>query len=111
MSQGRDSSSSSACSTCASMETGVTSPSSSVHTCSSHDSSVSRSLSYPPQMSRNSLGSRPGTSEPPYAPFLSHAPPPADSWIEVETTPTEYRLNVKLPGFKRDGMYVYQNSI
>lgn len=100
------SSSSSTCSTCASLETGATSPSSSLHTCNSQDSSVSRSLSYPPQMSRNPLGSssRPATSEPPYAPFLSHAPPPADSWIEVETTPTEYRLNVKLPGFKRDGM-------
>ncbi|KAJ7693359.1 hypothetical protein B0H17DRAFT_906799, partial [Mycena rosella] len=39
-----------------------------------------------------------------YEPFLSHAPPPVDSWIEVETTPAEYRLIVRLPGFKRDGI-------
>ncbi|KAJ7141399.1 hypothetical protein C8R44DRAFT_604424 [Mycena epipterygia] len=39
-----------------------------------------------------------------YEPFLSHAPPPVDSWIEVETTPGEYRLIVRLPGFKRDGI-------
>ncbi|KAH0589513.1 hypothetical protein H2248_005251 [Termitomyces sp. 'cryptogamus'] len=37
-------------------------------------------------------------------PFLSHAPPPPDSWIEVETRTSEYRLNVRLPGFKRDGI-------
>ncbi|GLB37032.1 hypothetical protein LshimejAT787_0400830 [Lyophyllum shimeji] len=37
-------------------------------------------------------------------PFLSHAPPPPDSWIEVETTHSEYRLVVRLPGFKRDGI-------
>ncbi|ESK92091.1 hypothetical protein Moror_10263 [Moniliophthora roreri MCA 2997] len=43
-------------------------------------------------------------TQPPYAPFLSHMPPPADSWIEVQTTPQEYRLNVRLPGFKRDGI-------
>ncbi|KAK7473130.1 hypothetical protein VKT23_001231 [Stygiomarasmius scandens] len=43
-------------------------------------------------------------ASPAYAPFLSHLPPPADSWIEVETSPTEYRLNVRLPGFKRDGI-------
>ena len=39
-----------------------------------------------------------------YEPFLSHAPPPADSWIEVETTAGEYRLTVRLPGFRRDGI-------
>ncbi|KAJ7217686.1 hypothetical protein GGX14DRAFT_597350, partial [Mycena pura] len=39
-----------------------------------------------------------------YEPFLSHAPAPADSWIEVETIPAEYRLLVHLPGFKRDGI-------
>ncbi|KAJ7733602.1 hypothetical protein B0H14DRAFT_2996333 [Mycena olivaceomarginata] len=27
-----------------------------------------------------------------YEPFLNHAPPPVDSWIEVETTQGEYRL-------------------
>ncbi|KIM45288.1 hypothetical protein M413DRAFT_66521 [Hebeloma cylindrosporum] len=41
---------------------------------------------------------------PPYVPFLSHAPPPPDSWIQVETTPTEYRLHVRLPGFSREGI-------
>lgn len=40
----------------------------------------------------------------PYDPFLSHAPPPADSWIQVETSQGEYRLNVRLPGFRRDGI-------
>ncbi|KAJ7347041.1 hypothetical protein DFH08DRAFT_700730 [Mycena albidolilacea] len=40
----------------------------------------------------------------PYEPFLNHAPPPVDSWIEVETTQGEYRLIVRLPGFKRDGI-------
>lgn len=39
-----------------------------------------------------------------FEPFLSHAPPPADSWIEVETRAGEYRLNVRLPGFKRDAI-------
>ncbi|KAF8070112.1 hypothetical protein FPV67DRAFT_1393871, partial [Lyophyllum atratum] len=37
-------------------------------------------------------------------PFLSHAPPPPDSWIEVETSNSEYRLVVRLPGFRRDGI-------
>ncbi|KAG6914985.1 hypothetical protein DXG01_014043 [Tephrocybe rancida] len=37
-------------------------------------------------------------------PFLSHAPPPLDSWIEVETSTGEYRLVVRLPGFRRDGI-------
>ncbi|RDB16861.1 hypothetical protein Hypma_002508 [Hypsizygus marmoreus] len=37
-------------------------------------------------------------------PFLSHAPPPPDSWIQVETTPMEYKLVVRLPGFRRDGI-------
>ncbi|KAH9485557.1 hypothetical protein JR316_0002467 [Psilocybe cubensis] len=43
-------------------------------------------------------------SQPPYVPFLSHAPPPPDSWIQVETTMNEYRLNVRLPGFSREGI-------
>lgn len=45
-----------------------------------------------------------GRRSAPYEPFLSHAPPPADSWIEVETTQQEYKLNVRLPGFKRDAI-------
>jgi len=43
-------------------------------------------------------------SQAPYVPFLSHAPPPADSWIEVETTQNEYKLHVRLPGFTREGI-------
>lgn len=43
----------------------------------------------------------------PYEPFLSHAPPPADAHIHVESTDQEYRLIVKLPGYKRDAMYVF----
>ncbi|KAJ7495847.1 hypothetical protein B0H11DRAFT_1716419 [Mycena galericulata] len=59
----------------------------------------------PPLGSRTSAtsqGSRASGAS--YEPFLSHAPPPVDSWIEVETTPGEYRLIVRLPGFKRDGI-------
>ncbi|CAK5281390.1 unnamed protein product [Mycena citricolor] len=51
---------------------------------------------------RSSMSSR--SSGASYEPFLSHAPPPVDSWIEVETTPADYKLVVKLPGFKRDGI-------
>ncbi|KAF9567953.1 hypothetical protein CPC08DRAFT_625855 [Agrocybe pediades] len=43
-------------------------------------------------------------SQPAYVPFLSHAPPPPDSWIEVETTQSEYKLHVRLPGFSREGI-------
>lgn len=43
----------------------------------------------------------------PYEPFLAHAPPPQDSYIAVDTKPAEYRLLVRLPGFKRDAMYVH----
>jgi hypothetical protein len=45
-------------------------------------------------------------SRAPYEPFLSDAPPPPDSWIAVETSPVEYRLVVRLPGFRRDAMCV-----
>lgn len=40
----------------------------------------------------------------PYAPFLSHAPAPPDCRIEIETTPSAYWLNVRLPGFTREGI-------
>ncbi|KAL5507232.1 hypothetical protein ACEPAH_6688 [Sanghuangporus vaninii] len=40
----------------------------------------------------------------PHEPFLSHAPPPADTYITVETTETEYRLIVRLPGYNRDAI-------
>ncbi|KAI0744110.1 hypothetical protein C8Q80DRAFT_879161 [Daedaleopsis nitida] len=42
----------------------------------------------------------------PYEPFLAHAPPPQDSFIAVDTKPAEYRLLVRLPGFKRDAITV-----
>ncbi|KAH9892648.1 hypothetical protein C8Q73DRAFT_746465 [Cubamyces lactineus] len=42
----------------------------------------------------------------PYEPFLAHAPPPQDSYIAVDTKPTEYRLIVRLPGFRRDAITV-----
>ncbi|KAJ6594285.1 hypothetical protein B0H19DRAFT_919334 [Mycena capillaripes] len=54
--------------------------------------------------SRSSNSSSVRSSGASYEPFLSHAPPPVDSWIEVETTQAEYRLIVRLPGFKRDGI-------
>lgn len=47
----------------------------------------------------------------PYEPFLSHAPPPADAHIDVETTDQEYRLIVRLPGYKRDAMFVFHDNI
>ncbi|KAJ7307758.1 hypothetical protein DFH08DRAFT_719983 [Mycena albidolilacea] len=39
-----------------------------------------------------------------YETFISHEPPPTDSWITVETTPGEHRLLVRLPGFQRNGI-------
>lgn len=45
-------------------------------------------------------------SRAPHEPFLSDAPPPPDSWIAVETSAVEYRLVVRLPGFRRDAMCV-----
>ncbi|KAI0297090.1 hypothetical protein BC826DRAFT_907907, partial [Russula brevipes] len=39
-----------------------------------------------------------------HEPFLSDAPPPPDSWIAVETSPVEYRLVARLPGFRRDAI-------
>jgi hypothetical protein len=43
-------------------------------------------------------------SQAPYFPFLSHAPSPENSWIEVETLQHEYKLHVRLPGFAQDGI-------
>ena len=43
-------------------------------------------------------------SQAPYFPFLSHAPPPENSWIEVETLQHEYKLHVRLPGFTGEGI-------
>ncbi|KAJ3010718.1 hypothetical protein NUW54_g2393 [Trametes sanguinea] len=40
----------------------------------------------------------------PYEPFLANKPPPQDSYIAVDTKPTEYRLIVRLPGFRRDAI-------
>jgi len=43
-------------------------------------------------------------SQAPYFPFLSHAPSPENSWIEVETLQHEYKIHVRLPGFTQDGI-------
>ncbi|KAH9992594.1 hypothetical protein BJV77DRAFT_945015 [Russula vinacea] len=43
-------------------------------------------------------------SRAPHEPYLSDAPPPPDSWIAVETSPVEYRLVARLPGFRRDAI-------
>jgi len=43
-------------------------------------------------------------SRAPYEPYLSDAPAPPDSWIAVETSPVEYRLVARLPGFGRDSI-------
>ncbi|EPT04573.1 hypothetical protein FOMPIDRAFT_1113544 [Fomitopsis schrenkii] len=40
----------------------------------------------------------------PYEPFLAHEPPSNDAWISVETVQREYRLLVRLPGFRRDAI-------
>ena len=56
----------------------------------------------PPPAQTNSVR----RSRAPHEPFLSDAPPPPDSWIAVETSPVEYRLVVRLPGFRRDAMCV-----
>lgn len=44
------------------------------------------------------------SSRAPHEPFLNDAPPPPDSWIAVETSPEEYRLIARLPGFRRDAI-------
>ncbi|KAL6300478.1 hypothetical protein BKA93DRAFT_752691 [Sparassis latifolia] len=40
----------------------------------------------------------------PHDSFLAHSPPPTDSYIAVETNPHEYKLLVRLPGFRRDAI-------
>lgn len=92
--------SSSSNSSCSTHESSSGSGSISPNCPNNNDSTCNSSKSIPPSRLLNSVMA----AEPPYAPFLSHAPPPADSWIEVETTPSEYRLNVRLPGFQRDGI-------
>lgn len=64
-----------------------------------------------PDASASSLASYPAPDPPTVlsaaaspAPFLSHAPPPPDTSIEVETSASAYRLNVRLPAFKRDAI-------
>ncbi|KIP06504.1 hypothetical protein PHLGIDRAFT_72607 [Phlebiopsis gigantea 11061_1 CR5-6] len=62
--------------------------------------------SNPPDWLREN--SEPRRNAPPanaaHEPFLSHAPPPQDSYIAVETSPSEYRLIVRLPGYRRDSI-------
>lgn len=41
---------------------------------------------------------------PPYVSFLPPAPPPLDSWIEIEMTASEYQLRINLPGFRQEGI-------
>ncbi|KAI9571137.1 hypothetical protein HD554DRAFT_2078874 [Boletus coccyginus] len=41
----------------------------------------------------------------PYDSFLCHSPP-ANTWIAVETSQSEYSLLVRLPGFTRDGITI-----
>jgi len=41
----------------------------------------------------------------PFDSFLCHSPPP-NTWIQVETSHSEYALLVRLPGFKRDGITI-----
>ncbi|KAG2148646.1 uncharacterized protein EDB93DRAFT_1144072 [Suillus bovinus] len=45
------------------------------------------------------------TKRAPYDSFLCHGPPP-DTWIVVETSSSEYRLVVRLPGFRRDAITI-----
>lgn len=81
----------------------------------------------PEQMSRHSSNASPPTAFPapeapvimsplpneqgahsraPYDSFLCHSPP-ANTWIAVETSLSEYVLLVRLPSFRRDGMQVH----
>lgn len=50
------------------------------------------------------MGTLGNNRQAPHVPFLSHGPAPTESYIEVETTPREYCLHVKLPGFGRDAI-------
>ena len=50
------------------------------------------------------MGTSGNNRQAPHVPFLSHGPAPTESYIEVETTPREYCLHVKLPGFGRDAI-------
>ena len=50
------------------------------------------------------MGTLANNRQAPHVPFLSHGPAPTESYIEVETTPREYCLHVKLPGFGRDAI-------
>ena len=73
-----------------------------------HDASSSNSPPDPPVIlpAENStiMSQSSYRSQAPYFPFLSHAPSPENSWIEVETLQHEYKLHVRLPGFTQDGI-------
>lgn len=61
----------------------------------------------PPRILENepSAAEIPGRVPAPYEFFLnSRGPPPADSWLEIETSNCEYRLFARLPGFSREGI-------
>ncbi|KAL1710314.1 hypothetical protein EV121DRAFT_266605 [Schizophyllum commune] len=67
-------------------------------------SAMAASQSTPPSVANGQSDAQRNSLPNAHLPFLSHAPPPADSWIQVETTPAEYRLHIRLPGFQRDGI-------
>jgi len=71
---------------------------------SSPDTSFSYPAPEPPVIlpENNTMNQSSYRSQAPYFPFLSHAPSPENSWIEVETLQHEYKLHARLPGFARD---------
>lgn len=58
----------------------------------------------PPPSGEQSDGSNDSGPVPPHVPFLSHGPLSRDVYIAVETLVREYRLIVRLPGYRRDSM-------
>ena len=72
-------------------------------------SSMHSAHSYPPPTPPTILTPPPAEERDPstpYIPFLSNRPPSENTYIAVETLADEYRLHVRLPGYRRDAMYV-----
>ena len=58
----------------------------------------------PPPTGEQSGGGSDSGPVPPHVPFLSHGSPSREVYIAVETFLREYRLVVRLPGYRRDSM-------
>ncbi|GJE94391.1 hypothetical protein PsYK624_105600 [Phanerochaete sordida] len=62
------------------------------------------SMGLPPQPPTVLTPPPPPQTGAPHESFLSHAPPPQDSYVVIKTGPTEYTLLVRLPGYGRDSI-------